>query len=137
VNSYAPERAQKPSTVKLWHKIRTVEDPQWTEWYHEQDPNKKRFGGRVEIIFNNGTTLVDELGVANAHPAGAKPFVRKDYVRKFDELTEGIITKEERNRFITLCEQLPELTAQQVQELNVQIPFDTLINNKRDNKGIF
>ncbi len=137
VNSYTPERAQKPSTVKLWQKIRTVEDPQWTQWYHEQDPNKKRFGGRVEIIFNNGTTLVDELGVANAHPAGAKPFVRKDYVRKFDELTEGLITKDERNRFITLCEQLPELTAAQVQELNVQIPFETLINNKRDNKGIF
>ncbi len=137
VNSYSPERANKPSTVALWHKIRTVEDPQWTQWYHEQDPNKKRFGGRVEIIFNNGTTLVDELGVANAHPAGAKPFVRKDYVRKFDELTEGIITKEERNRFITLCEALPELTAAQVQELNVQINIDKLINNKRDTKGIF
>lgn len=137
VNSYAPERAQRPQTVKLWHKIRTVEDPQWTQWYHEQDPNKKRFGGRVEIHFNNGQTLVDELGVANAHPAGAKPFVRKDYVRKFDELTEGIITKEERNRFISLVENLQDLSAAQVQELNVQIPIEKLTNNKRDTKGIF
>lgn len=137
VNSYAPERAKRPDTVKLWHKIRTVEDPKWTQAYHDQDPNKKMFGGRVEIIFNNGTTLVDELGVANAHPAGAKPFARKDYIRKFDELTEGIITKEERNRFISLAEGLPSLTAAQVQELNVQIDLNKLTNNKRDTKGIF
>ncbi len=137
VKSYAPERAQRADTVKLWHKIRTVEDPKWTEAYHNQDPNKKRFGGRVEIIMSNGKTIADELGVANAHPAGAKPFARPDYIRKFDTLTEGIITKEERNRFITLCENLPELSAAQIQELNVQIPIDQLINNKRDNKGIF
>ena len=51
VKSYAPERAQRADTVALWNKVRTVEDPMWTQWYHEQDPNKKRFGGKVEIIF--------------------------------------------------------------------------------------
>lgn len=137
VNSYAPERAQRPDTVKLWHKISTVEDPKWTAAYHDPDPNKKCFGARVEITFNNGEKLVDEMGVANAHPAGAKPFVRKDYVRKFDELTEGIITKEERNRFITLAESLPSLTAAQVQELNVQISADKMSLHQRDTKGIF
>lgn len=137
VKSYAPERANRPDTVALWHKISTVEDKQWTEWYHEQDPNKKRFGGRVEITFKNGSKLVDELGVADAHPAGARPFKRADYIRKFDILTSDIITKEERNRFITLVEALPTLTAAQMQELNVQMPLEKLINNKRDNKGIF
>ena len=137
VKSYAPERAQRSDTVKLWHKIKTVEDAKWTEAYHDQDPNKKRFGGRIEIILNNGSKIEDELGVANAHPAGAKPFTRPDYIRKFDTLTEGIITKEERNRFIALCENLPNLTAAQVQELNVQIPISQLTNNKRDTKGIF
>ncbi len=137
VKSYAPERAQRPDTIKLWHKIKTVEDAKWTEAYHDQDPNKKRFGGRVEIILNDGAKVVDELGVANAHPAGAKPFTRPDYIRKFDTLTEGIITKEERNRFIALCENLPNLTAAQVQELSVQIPISQLTNNKRDTKGIF
>jgi 2-methylcitrate dehydratase len=137
VNSYSPERANRPDTVKLWHKISTLEDPKWTEAYHAQDPNKKQFGGRVEIFFNNGTKLVDELGVANAHPAGAKPFKRADYIRKFDILTSDIITKEERNRFITLCENLPDLTAAQVQELNVQIPIEKMTLNKRDTKGIF
>lgn len=135
IHSYSPERAQRPDTVKLWHKIRTVEDSQWTEWYHDPNPDKKRFGGRVEILFNNGEKLVDELGVANAHPAGAKPFVRKDYIRKFDELTEGLITKEERNRFINLAENLPDLTATQVLELNVQMPLDSVHQNSL--KGIF
>ena len=137
VDSYAPERAKRPDTVKLWHKIKTTEDAKWTASYHEQDPNKKQFGGRVEITLNNGEKIVDELGVANAHPAGAKPFKRADYIKKFDTLTSEIITKEERNRFISLCERLPELTAAELQQLNVQIPIDQLVANKRDQKGIF
>jgi 2-methylcitrate dehydratase len=137
VDSYAPERAKRPDTVKLWHKIKTTEDAQWTASYHEQDPNKKQFGGRVEITLSNGEKIVDELGVANAHPAGAKPFKRADYIKKFDTLTSEIITKEERNRFISLCERLPELTAAELQQLNVQIPIDKLVANKRDQKGIF
>lgn len=137
VDSYSPERANRSDTVRLWHKIKTVEDSKWTEMYHDSDPNKKRFGGKVEIIFNDGDKIIDELGVANAHPAGAKPFKRADYIRKFDILTSDIITKEERNRFISLCERLPELTAAEVQQLNVQIPIDKLNNNKRDTKGIF
>ncbi|HEY8270877.1 MAG TPA: MmgE/PrpD family protein [Pseudobdellovibrionaceae bacterium] len=137
VKSYEPSRAQRPDTVSLWHKISTVEDAKWTEAYHNSDPDKKRFGGRVEIFFKNGSTLVDELGVANAHPAGAKPFKRADYIRKFEMLTEEIITKEERHRFITLVENLADLTPAQVQQLNVQIPLDRLVNNKRDTRGIF
>ncbi len=137
VNSYTPERAQRPATVALWHKISTVEDPQWTEAYHAQDPNKKRFGGRVEIFFKNGEKLVDELGVANAHPAGAKPFVRKDYIRKFDILTEEWITKEERNRFFALVEKLPSLTGKEIQELNVQMSMQKMQLHSRDTKGIF
>ncbi len=137
VHSYEPARAQRPDTVKLWHKIRTVEDPKWTEAYHDMDPNKKMFGGRVEITLNNGEKIIDELGVANAHPAGAKPFKRADYIRKFDTLTSEIITKTERDRFIHLVESLPTLSADQVKQLNVQIPVDKLANNKRDDKGIF
>lgn len=137
IDSYTPERANRPDTVALWNKVSTVEDPQWTEWYHDRDPNKKRFGGRVEIIMKDGSKIVDELGVADAHPAGARPFKRADYVRKFDIITEGLISKEERNRFIDLVGRLETLTAEEVQQLNVQMPIDKLINNKRDTKGIF
>ena len=137
VRSYTKERANRPSTVALWHKIRTVEDPVWTEAYHNPDPDKKRFGGRVEIKFQDGSELVDELGVANAHPAGAKPFKRADYIRKFDELTAEIVEKSERNRFISLVERLPDLTASEVLQLNVQVPLEKLLAHQRDEKGIF
>lgn len=137
VDSYSPERAQRKDTVALWQKIRTLEDPKWTAAYHDQNPDKKRFGGRVEISFKNGDKLIDELGVANAHPAGAKPFKRIDYIRKFDLLTAGIISKDERNRFLSLCERLPELTAAEVRQLNVQVPIEKLTHNKRDTRGIF
>ena len=137
VKSYEPSRAQRPSTVEIWHKIKTVEDPKWTEMYHDMDPNKKRFGGRVEITFQDGSKLVDELGVANAHPAGAKPFVRKDYIRKFDMLTEEIITKDERNRFLDLVQRLPELTAADVKQLNVQVNLAHLLHHQRNDQGIF
>jgi 2-methylcitrate dehydratase len=137
VKSYDPERAQRTDTIRLWHKIRTVEDLKWTEAYHATDPNKKCFGARVEIVFNNGEKLIDELGVADAHPAGARPFKRSDYIRKFDTLTDGIITKVERDRFISLAESLIDLNADQVAELNVQIPTEKLIQHDRDEKGIF
>src|SRR6266404_3341591 len=68
VSSYTPQRAGREDTVRLWHKIRTDEDGQWTRRYHTTDPALKAFGGRVEIRFKDGATLVDELAVANAHP---------------------------------------------------------------------
>jgi 2-methylcitrate dehydratase len=137
VHSYSRERATRPDTVKLWHKIKTLEDPKWTEAYHNPDPNKKCFGAKVEIIFNDGTKLIDELGVANAHPAGAKPFERKDYIRKFDELTLEIIGQSERNRFLDLVQNLPKLSSAQVQEINVVVPESQMKSRAADNKGIF
>ncbi|KAB8027733.1 MmgE/PrpD family protein [Fluviispira multicolorata] len=137
IHSYSPERAKREDTIRLWHKISTIEDPQWTQWYHEQDPNKKRFGGRVEIKFKNGDKLVDELGVADAHPNGARPFKRKNYINKFDTLSDGIILKSERDRFISLAENLIDLTDEQVKQLNVQVEMKNLINNKPNSQGIF
>ncbi len=137
VSSYSPERAKREDTIRLWHKITTIEDPQWTQWYHEQDSDKKRFGGRVEIKFKNGEKLTDELSVADAHPNGARPFKRANYIKKFDTLTDGIILKTERDRFISLAENLKDLTEEQIKQLNVQVEMKSLINHKRDTQGIF
>jgi 2-methylcitrate dehydratase len=135
VDSYTPDRASRPNTVTLWHKIQTMEDPQWTEAYHATDPNKKRFGGRVEIRMKNGSILTDELGVANAHPAGARPFKRADYIRKFDSLTQGLISTTERERFLNLVQRLPELTAEEVGLLTVVLDQKELTPNPKP--GIF
>ncbi|GGC33897.1 2-methylcitrate dehydratase [Siccirubricoccus deserti] len=134
VDSYAPKRAARADTVRLWHKIETTEDPEWTRRYHSRDPNELSFGGRVEILFKDGTRLVDELGVANAHPNGAKPFGRADYINKFRILTEGIITTREANRFLEVVQDLPRLKAGELGELGVALPAGTLLEGK---PGIF
>src|SRR5690606_7172769 len=63
--SYAPERANRPGTVALWHKISTVEDPEWTRRYHSHDPKEKAFGGRVVVTLQDGSVIEDELAVAD------------------------------------------------------------------------
>jgi len=119
--SYAPERAHRPDTVALWRKISTVEDPEWTRRYHAIDPAERAFGARAEVHLANGEVIVDELGVADAHPLGARPFRRRDYVRKFGELTAGVVKAAERQRFLSAVESLPGLRAAQLDALNVLI----------------
>jgi 2-methylcitrate dehydratase len=134
VDSYAPKRAARADTVRLWHKIETREDPAWTARYHATDPDELAFGGRVEIRFKDGRTLVDELGVANAHPNGAKPFDRADYIRKFRSLTEGVVTTREANRFLEAVQDLAKLPAGELGALNVAVPAGALREGKA---GIF
>jgi 2-methylcitrate dehydratase len=133
--SYAPERANKPETISLWNKVTTIEKEKWTKLYHEPNPDKKAFGGKVIITLKNGEKIADELERANAHPAGAIPFVRENYLKKFDMLTEGIISKEERARFINLVENLPNLAVGDVMNLNLSVPEHYLVLSEQ--KGIF
>jgi 2-methylcitrate dehydratase len=119
VDSYLPARAQRPDTVELWHKISTVEDPEWTRRYHSNDLSEKAFGGRVEIDLADGSRLVDEIAVADAHPLGARPFARAQYVDKFRTLASGVLTEAEIERFLGVAQRLPELTADELVGLNV------------------
>lgn len=137
VDSYTPERANRPDTVKLWHKIKTVEDAEWTKRYHEPDPSKRAFGARIEITLKGGQKVVDEMAVANAHPAGAKPFRRPDYIRKYKIMTEGVVATSESERFLALIEKLPTLSAADILKLNVEVEMAKLKNNARDTRGIF
>ncbi|MFG2972267.1 MmgE/PrpD family protein [Streptomyces sp. NPDC048331] len=107
--SYAPERAQRPATVELWKRISTVEDPEWTRRYHHPDPERRAFGGRLVITLDDGSVIEDELGVADAHPAGARPFDRAAYTGKFRTLAEGIVTADEQDRFLDAAGRLAEL----------------------------
>jgi len=137
VRSYAPERTARPSTVALWHKIETREEKSWTERYHHPDPNQRAFGGRLEVTMKDGTVLSDELAVADAHPAGAKPFARADYIRKFRTLTEGLISEREASRFLDRAQDLVTLDAARVRELNVQLDGAALVDTRAGKKGIF
>ena len=127
VQSYAPERASRPGTVRLWRRIETREDPEWTRRYHSSDPAEKAFGGSVEIFLRDGTRIADEIRVANAHPLGAKPFARGDYGRKFQSLTDGILSSQEASRFLAAVQNLPALRAGELRNLNLAIAEDKLI----------
>jgi 2-methylcitrate dehydratase len=134
VDSYAPKRAGRADTVRLWRKIETREDPEWTRRYHSVDPAEKAFGARVEITMADGSTIVDEMAVANAHPLGAKPWVREDYVGKFRSMTDGLISTREANRFLEAAEELPRLPVGELHRLHVSMPAGALLEGK---PGIF
>ncbi|NDK30184.1 MmgE/PrpD family protein [Nesterenkonia haasae] len=118
--SYAPERAGRPDTVELWHKVTTEEDPEWTRRYHSLDISEKAFGGSVEIRMTDGRTITDEIAVADAHPLGARPFAREQYIAKFRSLAAGIIDDAEADRFLETAQRLPQLTADELVGLNIE-----------------
>jgi len=136
VDSYTPERANRPETVELWHRITTAEDAEWTRRYHSLDPAEKAFGGRIEITLSNGETIVDEIAVADAHPLGARPFARADYVQKFRTLAADVLEPAEIERFLALAERLPELDADEVRELTIQAASGVLASAPHP-KGLF
>ncbi|RAN74480.1 2-methylcitrate dehydratase [Bacillus sp. SRB_336] len=119
VDSYSPERAARPDTVELWHKVTTEEDAEWTRRYHSLDIAEKAFGGTVEITLNDGTVITDSIAVADAHPLGARPFAREQYINKFRTLAAGLVEEAEINRFIAAAENLPNLSAGQLDQLNI------------------
>lgn len=134
-DSYTPQRANRPETVELWHKISTVEDPEWTRRYHSTDPDEKAFGARAVITFNDGTAIEDEMAVADAHPLGARPFVRENYIAKFRTLAEGIVDTQEQDRFLAAAQDLENLT--DLTELNIRVNDATLAVADTIPGGIF
>ena len=133
--SYAPARAARSDTVVLWHKIRTVEDPAWTARYHATDPALKAFGGRVVVTLANGGTIEDEIAVADAHPLGARPWQRDDYVAKFRLLAGDIVSPEEQERFLATVARLPMLEAEELAGLTFAVdPVRLVVSDRR---GIF
>ena len=136
VDSYAPERAQRKDTVELWHKVSTVEDPEWTRRYHSLDLNEKAFGGSVEITMKDGTVITDDIAVADAHPLGARPFEREQYISKFRMLAEGIVEEAEITRFLDAVERLDDLKAGELDQLNV-VAKPGYINEADAPKGLF
>ncbi|QDY80189.1 MmgE/PrpD family protein [Streptomyces qinzhouensis] len=124
--SYAPDRARRPGTVALWRRITTVEDPEWTRRYHDPDPGRRAFGGRAVITLDDGTAVEDELAVADAHPAGARPFDRPGYAEKFRTLTENVVTPADQDRFIDAAEHLAELATSDLDSLFPAVETDAV-----------
>ena len=63
--------------------------------------------------------IVDEIAVADAHPLGARPFAREQYVHKFRTLAAGVLAEAEIERFLRLAQRLPELAAAELNQLTI------------------
>ena len=135
VDSYTKKRAKRKSTIKIWHSIKTHEDKKWTAKYHHPDPKKKCFGAKVVITMKNGKKYTEQLERADAHPYGARPFIRKNYIDKFMTLTKNIISKKESKRFLNIAQNLKKLKSGQLKKLNVVINKSKLKRNRKE--GIF
>jgi len=135
VKSYTKKRSNKKSTIKLWKSIKTHEDKKWTKKYHNPDPKKKAFGAKVIVTMNNGKKISESLERADAHPYGARPFKRINYVNKFLTLTKGILNKKESDRFLRTVQRLKSLKSGQLDKLNITVKKNQLKKNLK--KGIF
>ncbi len=121
INSYTCERAHKKSTIELWKKIKTFEDKKWTKKYHDPNPKKKCFGGRVIIKMKDGSKIVDQLAIADAHPNGKRPFKRENYINKFNTLVANIVDQKESERFLKDVQNLKEINTSELHKLNIEV----------------
>ena len=133
--SYSKSRSNRNSTIKLWRSIRTHEDKKWTRKYHNSNPKKKCFGAKVAVTLKNGKKITEELERADAHPYGARPFKRENYIKKFRTLTNKIISNKESERFLRAVQNLKNLKNGQLDKLNIEVNQRKLKKNKR--KSIF
>ncbi len=82
-----------------------------------------------------GGVIEDEIAVADAHPLGAQPFRRPDYIAKFRTLSDGIVPPAEQDRFIATVERLGSLTSGDLAGLTLTI--DPALLFQRAASGIF
>jgi len=71
------------------------------------------------IRLADGRVIEDEIAVADAHPLGARPFARADYVAKFRMLAADVLEQDEIERFLALAERLPDLSASELAGLTI------------------
>ncbi len=87
------------------------------------------------VSLSSGKKIYAQLDKADAHPYGARPFKRENYINKFLTLTEGILDKKESNRFLKTVQNLRSLKSGQLHKLNIEVRKNKLKRNNK--KGIF
>ena len=78
----------------------------------------------------DGSKIVDEIAVADAHPLGARPFGRADYINKFRTLAAGKVSEREIDRFIAAAENVEKLEAGELGQLNILSDVEPLDSPK-------
>jgi 2-methylcitrate dehydratase len=80
----------------------------------------------------DGSKIIDEKGVADAHPSGLRPFKRSNYIEKFNMLTNGIVSNKESKRFLNAVQNLKSLKSKDLTQLNIEVM--SKIHKKRPKK---
>ncbi len=137
VASYAPERAARADTVRLWRGIETVLDDGWTERYHAKDPSARAYGGRLEIETTDGRTFNFEKAAADAHPNGAAPWGEADYIAKFRRLAGDLLGPAECGRVLETALGLARLDAGRLSALNPVAPAGAIHPDRPTGQGLF
>ncbi|MBW7921270.1 MAG: MmgE/PrpD family protein [Rubellimicrobium sp.] len=137
VDSYTRERARAAARRGLWQKITTVESPDWTARYHEADPDKRQFGGRIIMRMKDGRVIEGERGVADAHPNGRHPWDWPDYVGKLQVLAGETLGAGALARFTDAALRLPALAAGEIDLLIPALPEGQVTPAKPTGAGIF
>jgi len=75
--------------------------------------------------------LEEEIAVADAHPRGARPFARQDYIAKFKGLTEGLVAPAEVDRFLAAVDALISPGATDLGAITVSLPEAKLVQSRR------
>ena len=107
---------------------------EWTVFFLHK-PRNKAFGAKVVVPLNNGKKITEELDRADAHPYGARPFKRQNYINKFLTLTDSILDRKESDRFLKTVQNLKNLKQGQLDKLNIVVRKSKLKRNSK--KGIF
>ena len=114
VDSYAPERAQRPDTVALWRKVTTTEEAGVDEAVPLHRSGREGFRRRgcrhPDRRLDHRRT---DAGRRRAS-AGRRPFAREQYIGKFRTLADGVLESAEIDRFLDLVQRLPDARRRRV-----------------------
>ena len=88
------------------------------------------------ITMKDGSVVSEELGLADAHPSGRKPFTRSNYIEKFKSLTDGVITISESTKFLRNVQNLKKLSVRDIQKLHIEVKKGNKVK-KLSESGIF
>ena len=81
--------------------------------------------------------ITDELAVADAHPLGARPFEREQYIGKFTKLADGVVDPVEQQRFLDAVQRVGDLKGGDLAALNVRVLPEVLDKAPTIPTGIF
>lgn len=115
--------------------IQTKQDAEWERRYHSTDPKEQAFGGTLIVVLADGRVIKDSKACANAHPLGATPWKRPNYIRKLEMLTAHVLSEKSRKAFLEKVDVLEKLEADQLSALTPS--FDLTAVAVVNQRGIY